>query len=620
MQYLCNRLTSHLQFISFSKYTILLQSLKALNKYFVKYKWRLTLGIVFVTVSNLFAILPPGIVSNVLDEVYSNIKTYHLMGESPLAILKRADVIELVMYSGLLLILFAILRGLFMFLMRQTIIVMSRHVEYDQKNEIYHQYQRLNLSFYKTHATGDLMSRIAEDVSRVRMYVGPSIMYGINLITLTALCIYNMILVSPSLSFYVLLPLPFMAIAVFYVNKIVNKKSETIQEELSNVTSRAQETYSGIRVVKSFAQEEQMYQRFEATSANYKKSAINLAFTEAIYFPSMNIFIGLSILLTILIGGYQAIHGQITPGNIAEFVMYITMLTFPISAIGFTANMIQRAAVSQRRINEFLDEEPTIVSPENAITTPIKGNIKFDQVSFTYPNTGVTALKNINIDIKAGQKVAIIGKTGSGKSTLIHLLLRMYDVTSGSISIENNDVKTFDLHNLRSQLSYVPQEIFLFSDTISNNIAIDATVAADDQEGIARAAQLAAVHQDIMGLSEQYNTMTGERGVMLSGGQKQRIAIARAIYQNKDVLILDDSLSAVDTKTETTIQQNLAEIMQDRTAIIITHRVFKHWDFDQIFVLDNGTIIEHGTHEDLMQHNGEYAALYRYQTENENEA
>lgn len=620
MQYLCIRLTSHLQIISFSKYSILLQSLKALNKYFVKYKWRLILGIVFVTVSNLFAILPPGIVSNVLDEVYSNIKTYHLMGESPLAILKRADVIELVMYSGLLLILFAILRGLFMFLMRQTIIVMSRHVEYDQKNEIYHQYQRLNLSFYKTHATGDLMSRIAEDVSRVRMYVGPSIMYGINLITLTALCIYNMIRVSPSLSFYVLLPLPFMAIAVFYVNKIVNKKSEHIQAELSNVTSRAQETYSGIRVVKSFAQEEQMYKRFEDTSANYKKSAINLAFTEAIYFPSMNIFIGLSILLTILIGGYQAIHGQITPGNIAEFVMYITMLTFPISAIGFTANMIQRAAVSQRRINEFLDEEPTIVSPQNAISAPIKGNIKFDQVSFTYPNTGVTALKNINIDIKAGQKVAVIGKTGSGKSTLIHLLLRMYDVTSGSITVENHNVKDFDLHQLRSQLSYVPQEIFLFSDTISNNIAIDATIAADDQEGIERAAQLASVHHDIMGLSEQYNTMTGERGVMLSGGQKQRIAIARAIYQNKDVLILDDSLSAVDTKTETTIQQNLAQIMQNRTAIIITHRVFKHWDFDQIFVLDNGTIIEHGTHEALMEMNGEYAALYRYQTENENES
>lgn len=619
MQYLCNRLTSHLQITSFSKYSILLQSLKALNKYFVKYKWRLILGIVFVTVSNLFAILPPGIVSNVLDEVYSNIKTYHLMGESPLAILKRTDVIELVMYSGLLLILFAILRGLFMFLMRQTIIVMSRHVEYDQKNEVYHQYQRLNLSFYKTHATGDLMSRIAEDVSRVRMYVGPSIMYGINLITLTALCIYNMIRVSPSLSFYVLLPLPFMAIAVFYVNKIVNKKSEHIQAELSNVTSRAQETYSGIRVVKSFAQEEQMYERFVNTSANYKKSAINLAFTEAIYFPSMNIFIGLSILLTILIGGYQAIHGDITPGNIAEFVMYITMLTFPISAIGFTANMIQRAAVSQRRINEFLDEEPTIVSPENAISAPIKGNIKFDQVNFTYPNTGVTALKNINIDIKAGQKVAIIGKTGSGKSTLIHLLLRMYDVTSGSISVENHNVKAFDLHQLRSQLSYVPQEIFLFSDTIANNIAIDATIAAEDQAGIERAAQLASVHNDIMGLSEQYNTMTGERGVMLSGGQKQRIAIARAIYQNKDVLILDDSLSAVDTKTETAIQQNLAEIMQDRTAIIITHRVFKHWDFDQIFVLDNGTIIEHGTHEALMEMNGEYAALYRYQTENENE-
>lgn len=598
----------------------MLQSLKSLNKYFVKYKWRLILGIAFVTISNLFAILPPGIVSNVLDEVYTNINTYHLMGESPLAVFKRADVIELVMYSGLLLILFAILRGLFMFLMRQTIIVMSRHVEYDQKNEIYHQYQKLNLSFYKTNATGDLMSRIAEDVSRVRMYVGPSIMYGINLVTLTALCIYNMIRVSPSLSFYVLLPLPFMAIAVFYVNKIVNRKSEHIQAELSNVTSRAQETYAGIRVVKSFAQEEQMYERFVNTSANYKKSAINLALTEAIYFPSMNIFIGLSILLTVLIGGYQAIHGMITPGNIAEFVMYITMLTFPISAIGFTANMIQRAAVSQRRINEFLDQQPEIVSPTNAVEKVISGNIEFNQVSFTYPHTGVQALKDINIGIKAGEKVAIIGKTGSGKSTLIHLLLRMYDVTSGAITVEDVNVKDYNLHNLRSQLSYVPQEIFLFSDTIANNIAIDAEVAHKDVDGIKRAAHLAAVDKDIEGLSDQYQTMTGERGVMLSGGQKQRIAIARAIYQDKNVLILDDSLSAVDTKTETAIQQNLAKIMQNRTAIIITHRVFKHWDFDQILVLDNGTIIEQGTHDDLMNLNGEYAALYRYQTEQESEA
>lgn len=598
----------------------MLQSLKSLNKYFVKYKWRLILGIAFVTISNLFAILPPGIVSNVLDEVYTNINTYHLMGESPLAVFKRADVIELVMYSGLLLILFAILRGLFMFLMRQTIIVMSRHVEYDQKNEIYHQYQKLNLSFYKTNATGDLMSRIAEDVSRVRMYVGPSIMYGINLVTLTALCIYNMIRVSPSLSFYVLLPLPFMAIAVFYVNKIVNRKSEHIQAELSNVTSRAQETYAGIRVVKSFAQEEQMYERFVNTSANYKKSAINLALTEAIYFPSMNIFIGLSILLTILIGGYQAIHGMITPGNIAEFVMYITMLTFPISAIGFTANMIQRAAVSQRRINEFLDQQPEIVSPINAVEKVIYGNIEFNQVSFTYPHTGVEALKDINIGIKAGEKVAIIGKTGSGKSTLIHLLLRMYDVTSGTITVEDVNVKDYNLHNLRSQLSYVPQEIFLFSDTIANNIAIDAAIAHKDVDGIKQAAHLAAVDKDIEGLSDQYQTMTGERGVMLSGGQKQRIAIARAIYQNKNVLILDDSLSAVDTKTETAIQQNLAKIMQNRTAIIITHRVFKHWDFDQILVLDNGTIIEQGTHDDLMALNGEYAALYRYQTEQESEA
>lgn len=593
----------------------LLSSLKALNKYFIKYKWRLLLGILFVTISNVFAILPPSIVRKVLDSVYAGIQKYTATTDSSIKNVLESDIMQLVMVNGLLLIAFAILRGIFMFFMRQTIIVMSRHIEYDMKNEIYAHYQQLSLSFYKQHSTGDLMSRISEDVSRVRMYIGPAIMYGINLIVLTSLCIFQMVRVSPSLSLYVLLPLPLLAFSVFYVNKIVNRKSEKIQAELSNVTSCAQETYAGIRVIKSFVQEEKAYNKFSKISEAYKKSAINLATTEAIYFPSMNIFIGISILLTILIGGWQAINNEISLGNIAEFIIYITMLTFPISAIGFTANMIQRAAVSQRRINEFLETEPDISNPENAINKDIDGDIVFEEVSFTYPHTGIQALKNINIHIKKGEKVAIIGKTGSGKSTLLHLLLRMYDVDKGAVKIDGVDVKQYDIQSMRKQLSYVPQDVFLFSDTIANNIAMDVEDADSNMGAIIHAATLADVDKDIQTLSNKYQTVTGERGVMLSGGQKQRISIARALYKDPQVLILDDSLSAVDTKTEKTIQNNISRLLHDKTAIIITHRIFKHWNFDQIIILGDGAILEQGTHESLMEAGGYYAQLYSYQTD-----
>lgn len=593
----------------------MLSSLKALNKYFVKYKWRFILGILFVTVSNIFAILPPSIVRKVLDSVYNGIGNYTATTDPTIKKVLESEIMHLVMLNGLLLILFAILKGVFMFFMRQTIIVMSRHIEYDMKNEIYAHYQKLSLAFYKENSTGDLMSRISEDVSRVRMYIGPAIMYGINLIVLTTLCIFQMVRVSPSLSLYVLIPLPLMAFAVFYVNKIVNRKSEKIQAELSNVTSSAQETYSGIRVIKSFVQEEKMLEQFAKISASYKKSAINLATTEAIYYPSMNIFIGISILITILIGGWQAINNEISLGNIAEFIIYITMLTFPISAIGFTANMIQRAAVSQRRINEFLDTEPSIANPTDAVSKPLEGKIVFENVSFTYPHTGIQALKNINIVINKGEKVAIIGKTGSGKSTLIHLLLRMYDVEKGNILLDDINIKQYDLQSMRKQLSYVPQDVFLFSDTIANNISMDATEAKNNLAAVQQAAILADVDKDIQQLPNNYETITGERGVMLSGGQKQRISIARALYKQPSILILDDSLSAVDTKTEKTIQTNISKLMQDKTAIIITHRIFKHWNFDQIIVLEDGQIMEHGTHESLMNANGYYATLYNYQTD-----
>lgn len=590
-----------------------MRHLSVLNKYFLRYKWHLLLGTLFIVISNIFAVLSPQIVRTTLDDVYGNVSRYHLMGSSPEAVALRSHLMHLVMTAGLWLLAYALLRGIFMFFMRQTVIVMSRHIEYDQKNEVFEHYQKLSTAFYKSNATGDLMSRISEDVSRVRMYTGPAMMYVINLVVLIALCFWKMIMVSPSLTLYVVAPLPFLALSIFYVNKIVNRKSEQIQAELSGLTSQAQESYSGIRVLKSFVQEQSAIGTFARISRAYRKSTINLSLTESIYFPAMNLFIGLSMLLTVLVGGWQAIEGKVTPGNIAEFVFYINMLMFPISAIGWTANMIQRAAVSQRRINEFLLSEPDVVDAPGALARPVDGNISFRDVSFVYPHTGIRALDHFNLDIRKGQKVAVIGKTGSGKSTLVHLLLRMYDVTEGEIRIDDIPIKQLKLESLRGQISYVPQDVFLFSDTVANNIGLGQEVK--DREAIEKAAVMAAVDGDIRQLAEGYETITGERGVMLSGGQKQRISLARALIKEPSVLILDESLSAVDTRTEQTIQHNLNHYLQGRTAIVITHRIFKGWNFDKIIVMEDGRIIEEGNHEELMKLEGQYAKLYLYQTQ-----
>jgi ATP-binding cassette subfamily B protein len=590
-----------------------MRKLRSLNKYFIKYKWRLLLGLLFTAISNYFAVASPSVVGKVLDRVQEYINVHRIAGQ-PLKV--EPLIVQYVFWNGMLLLGLAILRGIFLFFMRQTIIVMSRHVEYDQKSEIYKHYQELPTQFYKTHFTGDLMNRIAEDVSRVRMYVGPSIMYGSSMIVLTIMCVIGMLQASPMLTLYVTIPLPILAVSMYYVNKIIFRKSGKIQAQLSELTTTAQETYSGIRVIKSFVQESNMLRFFNNTSEEYKKSAINLSQTEAAYFPAINLLIGLSMLSTTLIGGYFAIKGQITIGNIAQFVIYINLLMFPISSIGMVASYIQRSGASQQRIDEFLHTKPEIVSKPNAVAHTLQGNISFDNVNFVYPHTGIEALKKFSLDIKAGQKIAIIGRTGSGKSTLAHLLLRMYDITGGKLLLDSIAIDEFNLQNLRSQIAYAPQDAYLFSDTVYNNIKFGKDDATEAE--IKEAARLADLDKDIMSLTKGYETVIGERGVMLSGGQKQRMVLARALIKNSKIVLLDESLSAVDTKTEKTILSNLNNYSKDKTTIVITHRIFTSWQFDKILVLDDGHIAEQGTHEELMTLNGRYAALYRHQTATDN--
>lgn len=599
-----------------------MKHLSAINKYFWKYRVRLFAGILFVILSNYFAILAPQVTSYVVDLVQQQLPgaTINKQAGSHDSLVRALiqnihhytlSFGQVVALCCVVILVLALIRGLFMFFTRQTIIVMSRHIEYDQKNEVYQHYQQLDTNFYKTHSTGDLMNRITEDVSRVRMYTGPAIMYAVNLIAIITFSIIHMLNKNVELTLYVLAPLPVLAITIYIVTTIINRKSERIQALLSNLTINAQESYAGIRVIKSFVQEKAMLGFFKRNAEEYRKNAVSLAKVESVFFPSMALMIGLSTLITILIGGIYVIQHKLNVGVIVEFTMYITMLTFPVSSIGWVASMIQRAAASQKRLNEFLQTKPTIANPALPEKISLEGDIEFNQVEFIYPHTGIHALKQFNLHVKKGEKVLIVGKTGSGKSTIAQLLLRMYDPTQGSIKIEGTDIKNILLSNLRQQISYVPQDVFLFSDSIANNIKFGFPTA--EEILITQAAQNASVAKDILQFPQQYETTVGERGVTLSGGQKQRISIARGLIKDPEIIVFDDCLSAVDAKTEHEIVHNLYQFLKDKTAIIITHRILSTFSFDKIVVLENGAIAEMGKHNELLQKNGLYAEWYKLQ-------
>ncbi|MCP9764590.1 ABC transporter ATP-binding protein [Lacihabitans soyangensis] len=591
-----------------------MKELAHLNKYFFKYKFYLFWGIVFTLISNLFGIVPAQVVRHALEMVKANIALYFLFENSSLQVSSYKIITFSIAVFGVLILAMAILKGIFLFAVRQTLIVMSRHIEYDLKNEIYAHYQTLPLSFYKKNSTGDLMARISEDVSKVRMYIGPSLMYLINMVILVFLVLSYMFSVNARLTWFVLIPMPILSLSIFLVSSIINKKSEKIQKSLSNLSTFVQEAFSGIRIIKSFAKEEKFVETFTKESENYRKESLSLTKVDALFSPAISFLIGLSTVICVYVGGQEIIAGKITAGNITEFIMYVFMLTWPLTALGWTSGQIQRAAASQKRINEFLKIRTDIISSENK-NQDLQGKISFQNVSFTYPDTGIKALKNISFDIKEGESIAIIGSTGSGKSTIANLLFRMYDADEGKILFDDTDIKALNISNFRNQLAYVPQDVFLFSETIRNNIKFGINGVADSE--IYESAKKAEIYNNIMDFEEGFDTKIGERGITLSGGQKQRISIARAIIRNPKILVLDDCLSAVDTNTENAILNNLREIMKDKTTFLISHRVSNARLADKIIVLDDGKIVEQGTHEELLATAGMYRDLYEKQSYSE---
>ncbi len=587
-----------------------MKELSSLNPYLAKYKYRILFGGIFIALSNWFGVFPAQIIRLAFDLVKDNLANYQLTkGFENQAILKSI-IIQIALLFGALIILIAIIKGVFMFFMRQTIIVVSRLIEYDLKNVIYQKYQELSLSFYRINNTGDLMNRVSEDVSRVRMYIGPAIMYTLNLIVLFVLVISTMISVNPMLTFYALLPLPLLFVAIYYVQNTINTKSENIQAQLSILTTTVQETFSGIRIIKAFGREKQLADRFAADSEVYKTKSMELVKVQSIFFPTILGLIGISTLLTVYFGGKEVINGSITAGNIAEFIVYVNILTWPVASVGWVTSLVQRAAASQKRINEFLDLKPEITNP-STIPFEFTNSIEFKNVSFTYPETNIKAIDQLSFTLLKGQTLAIVGKTGSGKSTISNLISRMIDVSSGSILIDNQDIKTINLNDWRNQIGIVPQEVFLFSDSIQNNI----TFGKDQCETaeIHHAAQMAGVYDSIIAFPNGFETLLGERGITLSGGQKQRVSIARAFIKKPTLLLFDDALSAVDTQTEENILSNLASTRKDATNILISHRISTLKNADMILYLANGKVAEMGSHESLLANKGPYYELYQMQ-------
>ncbi len=582
-----------------------MKSLFHLNKYFFRYKWYLLTGTLFVVISVIFEVFPATYVRESFNIVENAIAKYNAGETASMSELRN----DLIIY-GLMIIGASLLQGLFMFFMRQTLIVMSRHIEYDLKNEVYQHYQALSLAFYKRNNTGDLMNRISEDVSRVRMYIGPAIMYTIRTSALLIIVLTIMLNQNVELTLLTLIPLPLLAIAIYKISEKINVRSNYVQKQLSVLSTFAQETFSGIRVLKSYSKEEKQLQDFAKEAEEYNKRNESLYRVNSLFFPIIVLLIGLSTLLVIYFGGNLVIAKAISVGVIAEFIIYVNKLTWPVASLGWVTSIVQRAAASQERINEFLHQEPEIKNHIH-LETPIEGKIVFDNVTFVYPDSGIKAIDNLSFEINPGETLAIIGKTGSGKSTVAALVGRLFDPTQGRILIDDTPMIETNLDLFRQSLGVVPQEAFLFSDTIGNNIAFGVDHA--DNTAIEEAAKVAHVHNNIDEFPNKYNTKVGERGVTLSGGQKQRVSIARAVLKNPKVLIFDDSLSAVDTETEEIILSNLKSVIEKRTTLIISHRASSVKNADKIIVLDNGRLAESGTHEELIALNGYYKELYEKQ-------
>ncbi|WP_410005824.1 ABC transporter ATP-binding protein [Aequorivita nionensis] len=579
-----------------------MKELKYLNKYFLKYRGRLLLGVFITIIATVFKLVVP---MKIGDSVTA-VKQY-MNGEiTDLAFVKHELLINILLLLGA-----ALLSAFFTFMMRQTFIVVSRYVEYDLKNEIFQHYEKLSLGFYKQNRTGDLMNRISEDVSKVRMYVGPALMYSITTVTLFVVVVSYMFYKAPTLTLYAIAPLPILSLAIYKLSVLINHRTTIVQQYLSKLTTFTQESFSGIAVIKAYGIEPRTNANFEELAEGSKVKNIDLAKVQALFFPLMMLLIGVSNILVIYIGGTRYINGEIAEfGTIVEFLIYVNMLTWPVAVVGWVTSMVQQAEASQKRINEFLETEPTI---QNLVeeNTPVSGNIEFNKLTFTYPDTGITALKDVSFIVKPGETLAIVGNTGSGKSTILELIGRLYDVDEGMLKIDSSPIKKVNLTDLRDSIGYVPQDAFLFSDSLRNNIRFGKENATEEE--VIEAAKNAAVHQNIIGFTKGYDTILGERGITLSGGQKQRVSIARAIIKDPQILLFDDCLSAVDTETEEEILQNLHKISENKTTIIVSHRISSAKNANKIIVLEEGKIIQQGTHNELVNSDGYYKELYAKQ-------